>query len=95
MSSQLPPECQGNSAEAQRARLLHRLRQGPITTTEARHELDILHPPGRALELRRRGFIIGTETVEGLNSNGKIHNVGKYTLIQEPPSTVSDGGRAG
>ena len=95
MSRLLPPECLGNSADAQRARLLHRLRQGPITTVEARHELDILHPPGRALELRRRGFIIGTEFVDDTNSNGKIHNVGRYTLIQEPPSIASDGSLTG
>lgn len=93
--TKLPPECQGNSTNAQRSRLLHRLRQRPVTTPEARHELDILSPAPRVLELRRRGFKIDMQRVPGLNSNGKVHNVGKYTLIQEPPSTVSDGGRAG
>jgi hypothetical protein len=91
VARQLPPECQGNSSDAQRARLLHRLRQGPITTTDARHDLDILHPPGRVKELRRAGFVIDMWRVPGYNSNGKPHNVGLYTLVQEPPSATVDG----
>jgi len=88
MARQLPPECVGNSADAQDARLLHHLKhRGPITSTRARHELDILHPPGRVKELRKRGYNIHMQWVSDNNSNGKPHRVGLYTLLSEPKAT--------
>ena len=43
-----------NAAAAQRARILAHLQAGrPLTTIQARRELDVLHPCARVLELRR------------------------------------------
>lgn len=69
-------------AAAQRQRILERLQHGPLTTTEARAELDIMHPGGRVLELRKKGHNIVThwETVD----TGKArHRVASYVLFSE------------
>jgi hypothetical protein len=42
-----------DSMAAQRARLLERLRNGPVTVTQVRQELGIPQPPARLGELRR------------------------------------------
>lgn len=47
----------------QRLRLLERLKQGPLTTNDARYYLEIMHPAGRIKELRALGYIIHTNIV--------------------------------
>lgn len=74
------PKSSGNSAEAQRARLLERLQHGPITTITARRELDILAPAPRVLELRRQGHNISTVWVTQYTDAGKPHRVALYCL---------------
>ncbi|WP_411727170.1 helix-turn-helix domain-containing protein [Methyloglobulus sp.] len=64
----------------QQLRLLAYLLTSPITTTEARDKLDILHPPGRIKELRQQGYRIFThwQTVD----TGKAkHRVARYVLF--------------
>jgi len=74
---------QGASAASQRLRMLARLRQGPLTTLEARRELDVLHPAQRVLELRERGHRIITHWTVAETAPGRPHRVGQYVL--SPP----------
>ena len=76
-----------NSAHAQRQRLLERLKLSPIDTVTARHELDILCPAARVLELRRRKQRIETVWIDRQTDCGKVHRVALYVLQQ---SEVSD-----
>ncbi len=69
-----------NSVADQRNRILTRLGQGPLTTLEARQQLDILHPAARVMELRNRGHNIETMWCEDVTQNGKIHRVARYLL---------------
>jgi len=69
------------SGAAQRARLLKRLALGPITTIEARRELNIMMPAARIKELREAGHNIQTERVDTLDDQGRKHGrVAKYYL---------------
>ena len=70
------------SASAQRARLLDALRCGPVTTIEARRNLDILMPAARVHELRHRfGALIDTIRIAQPTDSGKLHNVAQYILL--------------
>ena len=73
----------GNSGAAQCARLLHRLRTGPITTFEAMRSYDIYHCPARILQLRKCGYDIATVWDRVVTEAGVTHRVGKYVLIKE------------
>lgn len=70
----------GNSAEAQRARLLRALRRGPVDTVRAYRKLDILHVPRRIFELRQAGYRIATTWVWRISEAGQRHRVGLYSL---------------
>ncbi|MEQ1544696.1 helix-turn-helix domain-containing protein [Methyloglobulus sp.] len=64
----------------QQLRLLAYLLASPITTTEARQILDIMHPAARIQELRELGHNIITfwQTVD----TGKAkHRVARYVLL--------------
>lgn len=75
---------QDSSAESQRARILNRLRRGPATTLQLRHEIDVLMPAARVHELRHRhGFDIFTEMVSTETQPGKRHRVAMYALLGE------------
>ncbi len=68
------------NAESQRNRLLARLLISPITTLQAREELDIMNPSQRVFELKALGHNIKThwETVD----TGKAkHRVASYVLL--------------
>ena len=69
-----------NSATAQRNRLLDALRVSPVTTIEARRNLDILMPAARVFELRDQGFDIATSWVWQETEQGKPHRVARYVL---------------
>lgn len=72
----------GNSAEAQRARLLDHLKTcRTITTIEARRDLDILAPAPRIFELRKAGHEIDTVWISATTDAGVIHRVGMYILV--------------
>ena len=70
--------------EAQLSRVLTALRCGPTTTVQLVREHDILHPPARILQLRKRGFDIVTVWVNAETLRGAVHRVGKYVLLSEP-----------
>lgn len=70
-----------NSNQEQRLRMLEMLRKRPVSTIEARRDLDILHPAGRVLELRKDGHQISTITVNEQTECGKRHKVARYILI--------------
>jgi hypothetical protein len=61
--------------------MLERLRERPVSTIEARRELDIMHPAGRVLELRKDGHQIRTISVNEHTECGKKHKVARYVLI--------------
>lgn len=71
-----------NSAESQRQRLLSHLYQDPLTTLQAREQLDIMAPAARVMELRKRGYDIETVWVWDLSPCGKPHRVARYILQQ-------------
>lgn len=73
-----------NTADAERARLLDALHCHPVSTIDARRELDILHPAGRVLELRRAGVPILTFWVDEPTDCGKPHRVARYALEVRP-----------
>jgi hypothetical protein len=73
------------SADAQRYRMLHALRQGPVTTFYAREVLNILMPAARIKELRAIGYEIETVRIELVDRHGRRHSrVAKYVLFAEP-----------
>ena len=70
-----------SAAAAQRARILAHLQAGrPLTTIQARRELDVLHPGARVLELRRAGWPIAMTWVREATDAGVAHRVGRYWL---------------
>lgn len=73
-----------NTSAAQRARILAWLQAGrPLTTLEARRELDVLHPAGRVEELRKAGIQIATSWIKEPTDGGQLHRVGRYHLLVE------------
>ena len=70
------------SVKSQRKRILDWLATKPLTTLEARTELDIMHPAARIQELKSQGNNIFThcETVD--TGKGK-HRVASYVLLTD------------
>ena len=78
-----------NSTEAQRQRILDRLRLSPLDTLTARKELDIMHPGGRVKELRWRGYNIQTVYIQRVNEDsGEVHRIGRYVLMTDAAGTA-------
>jgi hypothetical protein len=71
-----------NSVHSQRSRLLEKLRECNLTTSDARHDLDIMHPAARVQELREMGFEILTVKTNEKTSNGGIRHLARYVLVQ-------------
>lgn len=70
------------STYAQKQRLLTELRIKPITTIQARSELNILAPAARIWELRHiEGHNITMHLVKDVTTEGKQHRVAQYSLI--------------
>lgn len=76
----------GNSSEAQRQRLLTALAVAPVSTIEARRDLDILAPAPRVFELRARGYRVDTVRIVQQTECGKRHSVALYVL--QPATAV-------
>lgn len=74
------PRSDSNSANAQRQRLLDRLRVAPADTITLRSELDILMPAARVHELKRRGYLIDKIWIDRPTDCGKLHRVALYVL---------------
>lgn len=81
----------GNSSSEQRTRVLRALADGPITTLYARRDLDVMHPGGRIMELRRDGHRIDTVWTEEATDCGKVHRVALYVLRSRAAN--DDGGQ--
>ncbi|WP_343654541.1 helix-turn-helix domain-containing protein [Paraburkholderia caribensis] len=74
----------GNDAEAQRGRVLEFLRRhGSLSTLDARHLIDVLHPAARVMELRRNGYEIATVWSHETTPEGGKHRVARYHLMRE------------
>jgi len=70
-----------NSASSQRARILEHFANCPrLSTIEARDEYGILHPCGRVMELRKKGYRIDTNWIAAPDSNGVLHRIGQYVF---------------
>lgn len=88
-----PQQTHSNSLECQRQRLLKYLQQNrSITTLEARHKLDIMHPSGRVKELKELGHNIIANWRLDSTPEGKTHRVAEYILM--PKKTPSENGGA-
>lgn len=72
-----------NCTAAQRKRLIDALQVGPITTIEARKNLDIMMPASRIKELREIGYTIDTLWTQQETEAGQIHRVALYVLQKE------------
>lgn len=71
------------SSSAQRARLLARLRLGPIDTLTARRDLNVLHPAARINELKERGHPIRAQRISMTDEQGRTHHgIALYYLTQ-------------
>ncbi len=80
-----------NSTASQRSRILRHLQGiGPITTLQARHLLDIMHPAQRCLELKKAGHRIVCIWTNDVTPEGYSHRVGKYILLPRKQLTLDD-----
>ncbi|HBD7079172.1 TPA: helix-turn-helix domain-containing protein [Legionella pneumophila] len=70
-----------NSSSSQRARILKHFESCPrLSTVEARETYGVLHPCGRIMELRKKGYLIDTHWTVAPDSNGVLHRVGLYVF---------------
>ena len=70
------------STAAQRARVLHHLQNHrALTTLQARHLLNVMHPAARVMELRKSGYKIITRWRWDADSEGRRHRVAEYVLM--------------
>lgn len=75
-------EVEDLTTAAQRARVLEYLQNHrALTTLEARHLLNVMHPAARVMELRKRGYKIITNWRKDADSQGRVHRVGEYVLL--------------
>jgi hypothetical protein len=74
----------------QRKRILDRLQSSPLTTLQARKELDIMHPAARVQELKQRGHNIVTHWTTEFTGKAR-HRVASYVLFADPSLSLGDG----
>ena len=72
------------SSNAQRARLLARLKRGPVDTFTVIRELDICRPGARISELRSAGHLIHTQLVTCRDDHGRQHRRVALYCLAEP-----------
>ena len=78
-------EHRGDSAIAQRGRLLAVLQElGPTTTFELSRFADIYYPPARKHELVNEGHNILTTRRTTATESGERHSLGVYALLPGP-----------
>lgn len=71
----------GNGVKARQQRLiLEALREGPLSTIDARERLGVMHASGRVMELRRAGWQIETVRQIVFDSEGRPHRSGMFRL---------------
>lgn len=84
-SRQSNNQLNNNSVNAQQARILAKLEEvgsRGLTTIQIRDELNCLHPCGRVMELRVRGYVISTQWTTTDDYRGRKHRVARYVLIK-------------
>jgi hypothetical protein len=68
-----------HSTETQRQRILAALiAHGRLSTLQARHDLDVLHPAARIMELRKQGHRIAMIWKQDDTGQASRHRVGCY-----------------
>ncbi|MCP2086082.1 UNVERIFIED_ORG: hypothetical protein J2Y81_002099 [Paraburkholderia sediminicola] len=73
-----------NDTAIQRSRVLEFLRQhGSLSTLDARHLIDVMHPAARVMELRRAGYAIATIWTHATTPEGGTHRVARYHLMRK------------
>lgn len=72
-----------NSTHSQCMRLLEALRHHPVTTIEARRDLDILMPAARVFGLKALGHKINTLWTEECTFSNRKHRIACYVLVRE------------
>ena len=87
-SQSTEPNHASTNTEAQRTRLLDALMQAQgrgVSTVEARHELNIMQPAARVIELKDRGYFIKTVRAAVYDEHGRRHTgVARYVLTGMP-----------
>jgi hypothetical protein len=80
-----------NSTASQRSRILAHLKQfGSLTTLQARHQLDVMHPGMRLCELRKWGYPIATIWTLDYTPEGNRHRVAKYVISKKRQLSLLD-----
>lgn len=80
----------GNTAKAQRKRILAYLHTKPLDTLSARKELDVMHPAARVMELRNQGIEIKTIWIDRASDCGKVHRIACYVLADAAATAPTD-----
>ena len=71
----------GAGTKARQQRLIFdALKSGPLTTVAAREQLGVLHPSGRIAEIKKRGYLIDTQSCTEFDALGRPHRVAAYVL---------------
>lgn len=76
--TEIRDQYKGESRVDQRSRLLSALSVCPVSTFEARRYLDVMHPAGRVMELRRGGWDIDTFWITQKTQFGRPHRIAIY-----------------
>ena len=72
-----------NNVRAQRLRIIEWFKRNKsLTTHQDREILGVIHPAGRIMELRQRGYDIMTHWTWEANAQGRTHRVAKYVLMK-------------
>lgn len=74
----------------QRKRILDWLQSSPLTTLQARKELDIMHPAARVQELKQRGHNIVTHWTNEFTGKAR-HRVACYVLFADASLSLGGG----
>lgn len=70
-----------NSASSQRMRVLQWLEKQPLTTRQARLELDCMSVAARIFELKEKGYHILTHDEHEETAFGDTRTIAKYVLV--------------
>lgn len=82
-----------NSTASQRSRILADLilkQSDGLTTLQARHRLDVMHPGMRVCELRKRGYQIATIWTRDYTPEGNGHRVARYVISKNRQLSLLD-----
>jgi hypothetical protein len=84
-ASQNKSHVNDTSQAAQNARLVQRMRQGPVDTFTIMRELNICRPGARICDLRNAGYAIHTQLITLEDEWGRKHpKIALYALLAEP-----------